>query len=329
MKRIKGSIEKLLTRELIARVANRYRAEHPRRRSSFDRFVKACGGFDAMVEKLRGEMVSDAYKPDEGHWREVQCDGKTRKIFAPSIRDAIASASVAEVCREYWCARCYPHQFCNRRGMGTHMLARKLGAHLRHDKPTYYVKLDVKKCFDSLPHNATMAFLARSVKDPRMLRLIWALLVRNADVARGLPIGGGLSQYVANGILTPVYSAMRACRGVWKLYAYMDDVILTGGNKRKLLFATRLGGQILEALGMRWKRAPQVHRVEGEGVDLVGLRQWGDGRRRLRRKIFTRACRAKKLGRVSSYFGWAKLAKDERLFQLLSRRIMAYGKQCA
>lgn len=328
MKRIKGSIEKLLTREVIARVATRYRAEHPRRRRSFDRYVKAQGGFEEMVAKLREEMVSDCYIPDEGHWREVQCDGKVRTIFAPSIRDAIASASVAEVCREHWCARCYPHQFCNRRGMGTHLLAKKLGAHLRHDKPTYYVKLDVKKCFDSLPHTATITFLTRTVKDPRMVRLIWGLLVRNAGDGRGLPIGGGLSQYVANGILTPVYSAMRACKGVWKLYAYMDDVILTGGNKRKLMYATRLGGQVLEALGMRWKIPPQVHRVSGEGVDLVGLRQWENGRRRLRRKIFGRACRAKKLGRVASYFGWARLAKDEVMVTLMRRRFND-GKQCA
>jgi hypothetical protein len=63
----------------------------------------------------------------------------------------------------------------------------------------WFLKMDVRKYFDSVPHRTLEGLLARKFKDPAVLALFGAILASyETTPGRGLPIGNLTSQHFAN-----------------------------------------------------------------------------------------------------------------------------------
>jgi retron-type reverse transcriptase len=63
----------------------------------------------------------------------------------------------------------------------------------------WFLKLDVRKYFDSVPHAMLMAFLERRFKDHRLLELLNRIIAAyRGELGIGLPIGSLTSQHFAN-----------------------------------------------------------------------------------------------------------------------------------
>ena len=321
MVRLKGKIEDHITEALVFRVAAKYVREH-RKLRGVRRIAERLPGFCRV---LHAELVSGDYKPDPLTRKHIGGGGeKERDIMVPSIRDAIAAAVVVEVFRNFLDKRLFPDSYCNRRGRGLIALADKLRAHLRRDKPTYFVKCDIRRFFDSIRHADAERWAHRLVKCPRLRATILRLLLPRPGTPEaasgvGLPIGNGISHHCANWLLAGPLFRLARQKGVWRVFAYMDDVVFTGSNKRKLRRAQWLFAQDLADFGLTLKPGWALSRTS-EGIDLVGFRTFPSGHRRLRRKIFYRARRA--FGRrAASYLGWAMHAHDRDLYHTLKRRL--------
>jgi retron-type reverse transcriptase len=89
------------------------------------------------------------------------------------------------------------HSYACRKGKGTH--AAVLYAFKQCRKGGYFVKLDVRKYFDSIDHEILKDCIARYIKDVRVLFLLDQIIDRYETApGKGVPIGNLTSQFFAN-----------------------------------------------------------------------------------------------------------------------------------
>lgn len=141
---------------------------------------------------------------------------------------------------------------------------------LKTDKPhtKYCLKMDVKKFYDSVPHNVLLELLNKKIKDPRLMALIKKVV---GTTESGIPIGNYTSQWLANfflcGLDHYIREELKACRYV----RYIDDMVILGGNKKELhKTRRRIAAYLQEKLGLDLKENWQVFKVDSRGIDFLG-----------------------------------------------------------
>ena len=84
-----------------------------------------------------------------------------------------------------------------RKGKGQHAALRHATAYAA--KTPFYLKMDIRKFYDSIDHGIMLDLLARRIKDRPLLALFKQLLDSYCTApGKGLPIGNLTSQYFGN-----------------------------------------------------------------------------------------------------------------------------------
>lgn len=139
------------------------------------------------------------YKPMRRTPREIY-DGiarKKRQIYVPSVRETVVQHAVVQVLDKHLMNGVYEHTYAAIKGRGQHKAKKYIERYIRKNpkKIKYYLKMDIKQYFPSVPQDELMAKLEREVKDTRMLDLIRMILYASED---GIPLGYYISQWFAN-----------------------------------------------------------------------------------------------------------------------------------
>lgn len=280
---------------------------------------------DVIAAMMRAEISNERltlpevhiYEKEDGH------SGKVRKLSVQEIRqllyDHVAVVALSELNRLMG-----EHQVSGRKGLGTsygHNLMRRWVVHA--GKKLYFAKLDIRNYYGSVDTAALMTWLARRVKNEKLLWLV-ETLVNTGDT--GLNIGSYLSHYLANLYLSDVWHfAKQRADGIDHALFYMDDMVLIGGNRRTLLRGVRQVVDMVEAKGLVVKDKWQVHRCTvRHPMDVMGIR-FSPEAYTLRRRIFKRARRAvirtrrmlrgrlkpnmRVARRLASFHGWLRRAE--------------------
>jgi len=117
------------------------------------------------------------------------------------------------------------HSYACRKGKGTH--AAVLYAFDRSKRYPRFVKLDVRKYFDSIDHDVLKERLRRIIKDDRTSFLLDGIIDSyERSAGRGLPIGNLTSQFFANHYLSSHDHQVIEREGVWSYVRYMDDIVM-------------------------------------------------------------------------------------------------------
>lgn len=117
-----------------------------------------------------------------------------------------------------------PSTFACRQGKGS--LAAVFHAQKRCLRNPWFVKMDVRRYFDSIDHIILMRLLARKFKGPGVLGLFERTLAGyHTQPGKGLPIGALTSQYFANFYLDGFDRGLLAQGLVKSHVRYMDDVV--------------------------------------------------------------------------------------------------------
>ena len=207
--------------------------------------------------------------------------GKIRKIgtecILQQIYDYVAVNAIKDMCNAkigyYQCA-CMP-------GRGQVFGKRAIEKWLKHDpKHTKYaIKADVKQCYNSIDHDVLLKFLHRDIKNDALLWLLEELI---KTFGAGLSIGSYLSQYLCNYLLSYAYhyaserlAITKTRRGkekrirlIYHVLFYMDDVLLTGSNKRHLKQGfDMLSAFLRDELHLEFKDTWRLFRVQYIGSD--------------------------------------------------------------
>jgi hypothetical protein len=125
------------------------------------------------------------------------------------------------------------HSYACRKGKGTHA-AVKYAFNQCKTKPCF-LKLDIRKYFDSIDHKVLKTHLRRLIKDTRVLILLDGIIDSyETTTGKGVPIGNLTSQYFAN-----MYLACMDHYILEKLHSsaycrYMDDFVLWDSSQKQL-----------------------------------------------------------------------------------------------
>ncbi|TVR46812.1 MAG: RNA-directed DNA polymerase [Planctomycetota bacterium] len=149
----------------------------------------------------------------------------------------------------------------------------------------YFLKLDIRRYFDSIPHAPLLGQVERRVAGQGVLALVQRILAAYQSGEQpgvGLPIGALTSQHLANLYLNAVDRQATEGLRIGGYCRYMDDIVLWDDSPARLRAALVDLSAVIAQLGLSWKPQPFLNR-SALGLDFLGWRVY-PGRRRLNRR---------------------------------------------
>lgn len=251
-------------------------------------------------------------------------DPKKRLISAPCFRERVLHHAVMNVCEPVLEAFAIRDSYACRVGGGQFAAL----ARARHfsRRTGYFLKLDVRRYFESIPKVVLITKLERRFRERRLVSLL-ENIVRSfePEIPHGLPIGSLTSQHFANfylGFLDRFVKEHLRIRGYVR---YMDDFVLWHDD-RALLHG--VAGSLAEfsdvELGLSLK--PPIINPVTTGMDFLGHRVFPDGirlNRRSRRRYRIR------VSRIMQEMDSGKITEREGQERLLSTTAFTSKATCA
>ena len=233
--------------------------------------------------RLEEELKTGTYIPRPYRTFMVY-EPKARRICAADIRDRVVHHAICNVLEPVFESFSISDSYACREGKGTHRAIRRAQAWSR--KYGYFLKLDVRKCFETVDHGTLKGLLRRKFKDVRLLELLDRIIdqpIPGGLPKKGLPIGNLTSQHLANFYLGHLDHFIKDELGVNAYLRYMDDMLVFGNDKEelhRLLAAVR--DFLRERLQLDLKEEVCFLAPVTEGIPFLGFRVF-PGLIRLRR----------------------------------------------
>jgi hypothetical protein len=122
------------------------------------------------------------------------------------------------------------NSYACRKGKGTHAAA--LYAFKQCKRGGYFLKLDIRKYFDSIDHGVLKNLIAGLIKDVRVIFLLNEIIDSYETApGKGVPIGNLTSQFFANLYLSPLDHFILEQLRPNAYCRYMDDFVLWNTSK--------------------------------------------------------------------------------------------------
>jgi hypothetical protein len=217
-------------------------------------------------------------------------DPKRRIITAPCFAERVVHHAIMNVCEPVFDRWLIGDSYACRRGKGRIAALHRAQAFSR--RRTWFLKLDIRRYFDSIPHFELVSRLHRVFKDRPLLDLLQRIILvfpgsrepsmaladssqlcpGQSGIRRGIPIGSLTSQHFANFYLGWFDRFAKEQLRVKGYVRYMDDMLIWGDSGWELRKALDVIRPFLsEALGLELKASPYVNRCV-HGVDFLGVR---------------------------------------------------------
>jgi retron-type reverse transcriptase len=225
---------------------------------------------DANIAELRSRLKNREYVIGNYFFFTIR-DPKVRKICASDFPERVLHHAIMNVCEEAFESFHIHDSYACRKGKGNQKaLARARQFARRH---SWYLKLDIRKYFDSIDHDIALALLKRRFKDAALLELFARILDSyHVSPGKGIPIGNLFSQYLANFYLAFFDHWIKEDRKVKAYVRYMDDFLLFSNDKEILCAALNEIRDFLKTrLALTLKNDVQINRTAC-GVPFLGAR---------------------------------------------------------
>lgn len=167
-------------------------------------------------------------------------DPKERMISVVPFSDRVIHHAIMNVLEPVFERQFIFHTYACRKGKGTHAAARYAFKCAKNS--AYFLKLDVKKYFDSIDHSVLKQLLCRIIKDARCLSLLFCVIDSykvsfeggSSGREKGLPIGNLTSQFFANFYLSLLDHFVLEKLKPKAYVRYMDDIVIFGDSIKDL-----------------------------------------------------------------------------------------------
>ncbi|MCB0376035.1 MAG: RNA-directed DNA polymerase [Sinomicrobium sp.] len=160
-------------------------------------------------------------------------DPKERQICAAAFREQVLHHALMNICHPYFeKVQIYDSYAC-RKGKGTYAaLAR---ARIFTTQYPWFLKLDIRKFFDTVHQDVLKQQLGRIFKEAHLLHIFGQIIDSYAvEAGRGLPIGNLTSQYFANHFLAGLDHYIKEELRIKAYVRYMDDLVLWHVERERL-----------------------------------------------------------------------------------------------
>jgi retron-type reverse transcriptase len=255
---------------------------------------------DDKLIALRNELLEGEVRVGEYHYFTIY-DPKERVICAASFRERVLHHALMNVCHPVFERFQLDCSYATRPKKGTYAALEKARSY--NARYRWFLKLDVRKFFDSIDHEVLLGLLRRKIKDKQLLD-VFGKIVGSYSVApgKGLPIGNLTSQYFANYYLAFLDHFVKEQLQHRPYVRYMDDMVLWSNDKREL---QRLGKEVASYLRQQLKLELKIYQLNRAelGLHFLGYRLH-DGEIRL-------AGRSKRRFKKKMLVYHAKLARGE------------------
>ena len=188
---------------------------------------------DENLLALRNELLSGNVQVGQYHYFTIY-DPKERKICAATFRERVLHHALMNVCHANFEKYQIFDSYASRIGKGSYAALERASVFQKQYK--WFLKLDVRKYFDSIDYAKLKTMLAKRYKDKALLHIFFQIIdsyQTNSD--KGLPIGNLTSQYFANHYLALADHHIKEKLQVSAYVRYMDDMVIWSNDKNMLL----------------------------------------------------------------------------------------------
>ncbi|HEX4609321.1 MAG TPA: RNA-directed DNA polymerase, partial [Urbifossiella sp.] len=225
---------------------------------------------DANLAALRTQLLTGQTAVGQAHRFTIH-DPKERLITAPCFGERVLHHAIMAVCEPAFDRLQIADSYACRRGKGRVACLNRARVFAR--RHPYFLKLDIRKYFDSIDHRTLTGLLARRFKDRGLLDLFDRIIAaHSASPGRGLPIGSLTSQHFANFYLNGCDRSIKEHLRLPGYVRYMDDMAVWADAVGTLNDALAAIHAYLDThLGLAVKSDPYVNRTR-HGLDFLGGR---------------------------------------------------------
>jgi len=194
--------------------------------------VNYCRNLDNNLSLLRTKLLT--LNCGWGGYKSfLITDPKLRTISTAPFEQRIMHHAIMNILEPVFDRPMIRHSYACRKGKGTH--AAVLYAFRQCKTSPYFLKLDIRKYFDSIDHEILKEQLRRLIKDTRVIALLDGIIGSYETAPdKGVPIGNLTSQFFANLHLAfldhYILEKLRPCA----YCRYMDDFVLWSDSQEKL-----------------------------------------------------------------------------------------------
>lgn len=224
-----------------------------------------------IVEELR----SGSWKHREPRHRTAYCPNKTknggkwRELYIPSLKDHLVAHLVMQVAMEAFTKGMHPHCCGSVPGRGIKHIVTNVDRWFKTDKKCrYFVKLDIRKFYDSIDRDILIGKIEKKIKDRNVLD-VFRQIIDSAPIP--CPVGYYTSPWFANLYLEDMdhfveeklYKERRGHRikYVRHYLRYMDDMLLVGTCKKDLEKAIAEIRRYLAGLNLKIKDSWEIKQI--------------------------------------------------------------------
>ena len=287
-------------------------------------------------------------------------DGISRKkriIIVPTFDEQVIHHMIVNTMLPIFTHGMYEHTYGSIPNRGGHKGAKQICKWIKYGNRNckYVLKMDIRKYFDSIPHEILLAKLKMVIHDKKFMSILEEVI---SVTDKGIPLGFYLSQWLANWYLQDIDHYIKEVLHAKYYMRYMDDMVIFSANKRKLHDMQKaIALYLRDKLGLEMKDNWQVflfHYVKKNGrhvgrfLDFMGFRFYRN-RITLRKSIMIKATRKArhiyKKGKTTvydsrqmlSYIGWIDSTNTYQMYlawikpyvniQQCKRKISRYDKR--
>lgn len=207
-----------------------------RKGKSYSREVQLYrDALDDNLLKLRTQILETGVEVGRYRYFKVY-DPKKRQICASAFSEQVLHHALMNVCHDTFEHTQIFDSYASRKGKGTYAALDRAKVYTREYR--FFLKLDVRKFFESIHHGVLKNQLHDLLKDHRVLTILYTI-IDSYDASldgsgRGVPIGNLTSQYFANHYLSGLDHDIKEVLKIKAYVRYMDDMILWHDDKAVL-----------------------------------------------------------------------------------------------
>jgi RNA-directed DNA polymerase len=228
---------------------------------------------------LQRNFIDQTYQPGKPIEFKI-FDPKERTISAAPFRDRVVHHAIMGPLEPVFERRMIFESFACRKNKGTHSALNHAHKQIRRYK--HFLKMDIRKFFNSIDHQVIYETVKRVIKDGKTLGLLKTIIQSNGKHQVGLPIGNLTSQWLANLLLDRLDHFVKEKLRIPGYVRYMDDFVLFSNDKQQLKEAHKKVSEFLqETLLLKLKASATILGAAHHGLPFLGWRL-SPGLRRLR-----------------------------------------------
>ncbi len=287
-----------------------------------------------VITELSELIKNGTYTVKDYRERVIKEGGKIRRIQILTMRDRIAVHAVMSVVDKHLKKRFIRTTSASIKNRGMHDLLQYINRDIKEnpEHTRFCYKFDISKFYESVKQDFVMYCVRRVFKDKKLIAMLDNFTRMMPD---GLSIGLRSSQGLGNLLLSVFLDHfLKDKYGVRHFYRYCDDGVVLGRTKAELWVIRDAIHEQVALMGLQVKSNERVFPVE-EGIDFLGYVTYGSDDIKLRKRIkqkFARKMHEVKSRRrrrelIASFYGMAKHANCNKLFNTLTGKEMKSFKE--